>query len=554
MPRIRSPRVPDLAAGLALPFARGHQPVGFAEHVQGDFLAETEATHEGVQAVDPQLVREVVEIGVVGPVDRRLQAHPAIAVAVPVTVLVVVVGQLVVAGVEDPRGRRDHPGVEAGQRHRRLHRRARRIEPAQDAVVQRPVDGVTQLGIGLEADAGDEQVRVVARLADHRQHVAGGRLDRHDGAPPPGQGVLGGLLQAAVDAQDDVLAGNRVGALEHPQHPPAGVGLDFLVANRAVQLALVEALDAGLADMVGAAVVDRVEVLQFLLVDPPDVPDRMGKVLLQRVVADELGRHVDARQAELVHRDAGDLFLVEFEHDGNRLERTPPLLHALLEDGPVVLGQAEDLHQRVEGLLQVLGAFAGDGQAEARPVVGDDHAVAVEDDPAGRRDRLHMDPVVLRQRRMVLVLGHLQVVHARHQHQGQQDHRHRPDDDAPTHQAGVFLVVFQVDRLRHRDWGLFVVGVPGQYGPGPVDLLADQDPHQRVRQRQRRQRPALLAARADLRRQPFRAADHEIHGACVETPAIQFASQLLGAPGPTFDLQGHHPFPGCTRASMASPS
>ena len=45
-----------------------------------------------------------------------------------------------------------------------------------------------------------------------------------------------------------------------------------------MQLVLVELLDAGLADVVRAGIVDRVELLDLLLVDPADVAYRMGEM------------------------------------------------------------------------------------------------------------------------------------------------------------------------------------------------------------------------------------------------------------------------------------
>src|SRR3990167_9646876 len=75
---------------------------------------------------------------------------------------------------------------------------------------------------------------------------------------------------------------------------------------------------------------------------------------------------------------------------------------------------------------------------------------------------------------------------------------------------------------------LLVVRVAGQNCPGTIQLFTDQNPHQRVRQRQRRQRPALIGPRTDFRRQPFGAADHEVHRARVQPPAIEPARQLLG--------------------------
>src|SRR5690606_15499482 len=69
-----------------------------------------------------------------------------------------------------------------------------------------------------------------------------------------------------------------------------------------------------------------------------------------------------------------------------------------------------------------------------------------------------------------------------------------------------------------------------------------------MRQGQRRKRPALFAARTDLRRQPFRTADHEIDVARIETPAIQLCGQLLGAPWLAMDLQRDDAFAGLNLA------
>ena len=43
-----------------------------------------------------------------------------------------------------------------------------------------------------------------------------------------------------------------------------------------------------------------------------------------------------------------------------------------------------------------------------------------------------------------------------------------------------------------------MIRVPGQYRPGAIQLLTNQNPYQRVRQRQRRQRPALIGLTYDL--------------------------------------------------------
>src|SRR3546814_1022286 len=50
---------------------------------------------------------------------------------------------------------------------------------------------------------------------------------------------------------------------------------------------------------------------------------------------------------------------------------------------------------------------------------------------------------------MVLVLNHLDKIQARDQHTNQRHDRNCTEHDAPTHQAGVFFVVLDADRLRH---------------------------------------------------------------------------------------------------------
>ncbi|MNC16564.1 hypothetical protein D3C75_644210 [compost metagenome] len=138
----RLARKPGLSTRGALPCLGWHQAGGFFVHVQGDFLTQSEHCHVVVQAIDPQLVCEVIEIGVVGTHDRCIHIHPAVAAVVPVAVLVIEIRQLVITGVEHTGLWRDDPRVEAGDCHFRLDGRTRRVQAAQHTVEQRPVDGV----------------------------------------------------------------------------------------------------------------------------------------------------------------------------------------------------------------------------------------------------------------------------------------------------------------------------------------------------------------------------------------------------------------------------
>ncbi len=361
----------------------------------------------------------------------------------------IVIGQLVIARIENPRARRHCTGIQPGNRHRRLDGRARRVQSSQDAVEQRPVDGIAQLGIGLEADAGDKQVRIEARRTDHRQHFTGGRVQRDDRTTTPAQCGFGGFLKLDVQAQDDVLAGDRVGAFEHTQYATTGVGLDLFVANLTMQFGLVKALDTGLADMVRAAVIDRVEAPELFFVDAPHVADRVGKVRPLRVVPDQLRNHFDARQAELVDGDQGDLLFAQLEQNGHRLEWPTPLFHALFEDDAVVRGELQDLDNGVEHAGPLACTFTGHAETETGPVVGDHNAIAVVDQPTAGRNRLNVNAVVFRKRGVIVVLDDLQVIQPGNQHAHQQHHRHCTEHDPAAHQACVLFVVFEADRLRH---------------------------------------------------------------------------------------------------------
>ena len=250
------------------------------------------------------------------------------------------------------------------------------------------------------------------------------------------------FLQLDVQAQGDVFAGHRIGVFEHPQHAALGVGLHFFVADMAVQLAFVEALDAGLADGLGAAVFDLIELRRFLLVDPSDVTDGMGKVLRQRVVANELRLDIQPRQAELIDRQQGDLLFGQFVQQRHRDEAVRRVFHRLVEDDAVLVGQVEDLHQFVDHRVPVPCALAGHGQVEAGPVVGEDHAVTIKDQAALRRNRQHVDAVVFGDGGVVGEFGDLQEVHAADQRDAEHGHENGAGDQAFIDQPGFLLVVF----------------------------------------------------------------------------------------------------------------
>ncbi|MCY1429351.1 hypothetical protein D9M71_452660 [compost metagenome] len=161
----------------------------------------------------------------------------------------------------------------------------------------------------------------------------------------------------------------------------------------------------------------------------------------QWILADELRFHLQARQAELVHRDAGDLLLAQAHHKGHGLERFAAAAQVLVELLTVVFGQAQHLRQGVEHLGRVAaGPLASHGQVEAGLVVGQYHAVAVVDQPAFGGDGQHVHAVVFRHGRLLVMLQHLQHIEPAHQNSTQAEH-HGSAGQKPTVDQVFFLFV-----------------------------------------------------------------------------------------------------------------
>ena len=117
----------------------------------------------------------------------------------------------------------DASGFQAGQRDERLEGRTRRLLRLNRLVQQRMVGIVGNLLPVLGLDPDRELVRVEGRPADHRQHLAGPRIERHHGAVlrPVSWAQFGHHLQVQVDRELQVLPGNRRLGPEHLPHLPA---------------------------------------------------------------------------------------------------------------------------------------------------------------------------------------------------------------------------------------------------------------------------------------------------------------------------------------------
>ena len=163
-----------------------------------------------------------------------------------------------------------HPMGQARQAEYRLDGGAGGVLAVDGAVHEGLVPGTQQGAVVLGVDAGDKDVRVVARLADQGEHAARVRVDGNHRAAPVAQGLIGDRLQVDVQVQPQIPANDGGVDVQGAAHPSKGVGLHPLSADLAMQRVFIEALNAALADEVGTAVAGAVHGVQVLLGDAAD--------------------------------------------------------------------------------------------------------------------------------------------------------------------------------------------------------------------------------------------------------------------------------------------
>ena len=224
-------------------------------------------------------------------------------------------------------------------------------------------------------------------------------------------------------------------------------------AGGAVQLALVGALHAAPADVVGAAVV-RVDAFLLelglvVLVDAAHVADDVRADVAERVLAEQARLDLDALVAEAVGGELGDVFVAEARADRQALG-VARLHHQPLEAGAVARRNLDQLGELVDGRLHAFHPAREDLEGVARIIARHHHAVAIGDQAAIGRDRHDRDAVVLGLGAVMLVLDHLQEEKARQQDAEGDEHHHAGDADAQLKLLQLALGIAQLRGPHHR--------------------------------------------------------------------------------------------------------
>ena len=243
---------------------------------------------------------------------------------------------------------------------------------------------------------------------------------------------LGRLLQADVERQPDVVARlRRPAGLEAPEWLPERIDAQLIHPRGAAQPAVVGRLDAGLADLLAAAdvaVLRLLDLLQLLGRDLADVAEQLRPERLVLVVAEVRARDLDAREVRPVLEQRRHLVLVHRGLDEDRRQRIALVLFERLRQPRQ--RHAQDLREPLEHRVAPLLRQVGRPDAHRRPgdVRDDRPARAVDDRAALRLDANRPQLVVLGRVHVAVAREHLQRPEA--EEEDREDDQRQPGEHA----------------------------------------------------------------------------------------------------------------------------
>ena len=274
--------------------------------------------------------------------------------------------------------------------------------------------------------------------------------------------IFGHALGLQVQAQHQVVAGDRrlraqvrrARAADLLHRAAFRIDQDLAKAVGPVQLLLVGAFHAELADHRGAGVGGRVDMLQVGLAQCADVAQgvhararRWDTSAVWRDLMSTPGKskRCTAKRptsSSVMRRRMGTLSKLRRERMVRRMS------------GSSSGGQQADADQALEGGVEVGDFLAHQFQLVAGLPAGQGFAIAVQQQSAGRRNRLDAHAVVLRLLRVVVVARHLQQHQAAGEHQ-QQDGADGARDQRPLVKQPLFLPVILDAYAAHESELLF---------------------------------------------------------------------------------------------------
>jgi len=229
------------------------------------------------------------------------------------------------------------------------------------------------------------------------------------------------------------------------------VSFDFLESDTPQQFFLVLRLETEFADVPCAAIGAFVDTFHILLADARHVAETVHARATQRIVALQASLQFDPVEEWPVQRDARRFLVGEVGAQGERFE-TRALTQLALELLEVAIRKSDQLTKSVKRPPHVLDLLRHEFERVDGVVLRQDDPVAIENQPAWRRDGHRPNAVGLRQRLVVAVREGLQVNQAQreecHQHRNANRHDHETRAEDPRFAEVVLERNVQHLRLR----------------------------------------------------------------------------------------------------------
>ena len=199
--------------------------------------------------------------------------------------------------------------------------------------------------------------------------------------------------------------------------------------------------------MIGPGVVRDIDTLELPRVDPADIAQHMGRVLAERIDAQQPGADGDPRKAVALDGKSGHLFLTQVGTNGNLLETAPLFTHAH-KTPQIRFPDVDECSELSDGSVQVLNLFADDFQRAGGVIAREQHSIGVVNQSPRGGERLESDLIVTGQGGQMRIASDLQLDqpcdHSEHGHQ----HQNAGNDSSPGKEPALPGVVLE-GQLHH---------------------------------------------------------------------------------------------------------
>ena len=115
----------------------------------------------------------------------------------------------------------------------------------------------------------------------------------------------------------------------------------------------------------------------------------------------------------------------------------------------IVVGEIDDRAQQVEGNIEIARGFTHNGQVENGTVIGQQHPVAVVDQPAVGRHVLGMEAVAVGAGREIIVAVDLEIDHPGDESTDEEEYKDTGDNHAPVENQGLPFMIIQLELFCH---------------------------------------------------------------------------------------------------------